>query len=1184
MATKSPAFVHLHCHSHYSLLDGAARVPELVQRVAELGMHALALTDHGNLYGAIEFYREALAAGVQPILGYEAYVAPGSRWEKDARGIAEASYHLTLLARNEQGFYNLKQLASKAFLEGFYYRPRIDKELLEQYHEGLICLSGCASGEFANLLLRERYREAEELARWFLKLFGEGNFYIEIQDNGVDIQRRYLPMAVDLAHKLGIPLVATSDVHYLRPEDALAHDVLLCINTGKRLADPDRLRMESKEFYLRSPEEMYERFRGYEEALGETVRIAERCRVELDFKTRHFPPFQVAEPDTPESYLRKLCEQGLRERYGDQPPQEAVERLEHELDVICRMGFAAYFLVVWDFVRFARSRGIRCAARGSVCGSLVAYVLGLSQVDPLEYDLLFERFLDPHRNEPPDIDIDFCQERREEVLEYVRAKYGEACVAQIGTFGTMAARAVVRDVGRALGLPLSRIDQIAKRIPPGPPAVSLSEALDMVPELREEYERDPQIRELIDIAQRLEGLARHAGTHAAGVVIADRPLTEYVPLQVLIPKGAEGGRRGERTVTTQWTMGDVERVGLLKMDFLGLRNLTILDKTLELIAKSRGIRIDLSELPLDDPKTFELLQRGETKGVFQLESSGIRDLLRRMRPDSFRDLIAINALYRPGPLGGGMVDAYVNRKLGLEQPAPMHPVLQEVLQETYGVMVYQEQVMRLLNRLGGIELSQAYTCVKAISKKKADLIESFRERFVAGAVERGLTEDQAREIYELICHFAGYGFNKSHSTAYALISYQTAYLKAHYPAEFMAALLSSEMSNTDRLAEHIEDCQRMGLEVVGPDVNRSGPEFTVEDHRIYYGLAAIKGVGRPAAEAIVAARRQGGPFRDLFDFCARVDLRLVNRSTLEALVKAGAFDAIHPNRRACLEALDRALQAGAAAYSDRRRGQRSLFTAPEPGSAQPGSAALWPDVPDWPAGERLNYEKQALGFYLSGHPLQPYDKLLRTYATHRCADLLALEGNTRVWLGGVIENLVYRTVRKPTREGNTRMARFRLEDLSGSVACVVFPDDLARCSGALQEEAICLVEGILEKRPDEPELVIQKVVPWEKALELYTAALWIVLEENYQETQLQALAECLRRHAGSCPVYFQVCRKGQFRVHLQAGARFSVRYSLALKEELEQLLGPHAVLPLRGNGNGHALKNGLATRRVPTQP
>ncbi|HMF15406.1 MAG TPA: DNA polymerase III subunit alpha, partial [Gemmataceae bacterium] len=769
-------FVHLHCHSHYSLLDGANQIPELVAHVKRLGMNALALTDHGNLYGAIEFYRECTDAGINPIVGYEAYVAPNKRSEREARRRGEAACHLTLLAKNGAGFRNLVKMASVAFLEGYHYVPRIDKELLEAHSEGIICLSGCASSEFSEAILRDQLDEAAKLAQWFHARFGK-NFYVEIQSNGLDIQRRCAEAAIDIANRIGLPLVATSDAHYLTKDDADAHDVLLCINTGKTRAEENRLRYGSNEFFVCPPGTMYERFPEQPEAVQRSQEIADGVAIDLDFKTRRFPVFTPPDAKKPEDHLRELCAAGLQERYGrkDEATRAAAKtRLDHELDVICRMGFASYFLIVWDFVRFARERGIPASARGSACGAVVSYVLQLSHVDPLEYDLLFERFLDPNRNEAPDIDIDFCQERREEVIAYVKQKYGEASVAQIATFGTLAARAAIKDVGRVLDVPLDRVNQLSSMVPKTL-GITLDEALQQSPELRKEYERDPTVHELIDIAKRLEGTNRNAGTHAAGVVISNGPLTEYVPLHRVVRKGDEGSsRREDAVVTTQWVMGDLEKVGLLKMDFLGLRTLTLLDDAVELIAKTRGVKIDLEQLPLDDAATFALLQRGDAKGVFQFESDGIRELLKRLKPDSILDLIACNALYRPGPLGGGMVDAYINRKHGREKPVYAHPVMQEILGETYGVMAFQEQFMRILNRLGGIELSSAYACIKAISKKKQDVIDQRRADFVQGSVERGLPGETAREIFDLITYFGGYGFNKSHSAAYATIGYQSA--------------------------------------------------------------------------------------------------------------------------------------------------------------------------------------------------------------------------------------------------------------------------------------------------------------------------------------------------------------------------------------------------------------------------
>ncbi|MGE0757741.1 MAG: DNA polymerase III subunit alpha, partial [Pirellulaceae bacterium] len=890
-------FVHLHCHSHFSLLDGAGPIDKLVARAKQHGMNALAITDHGNLHGALEFYRQAKDAGINPIIGYEAYIAPGSRFEKDAGSMKEASYHLTLLAQNRTGFKNLIKLASAASLEGFYFKPRIDKELLTRHHEGIICLSGCVSSEFSRSILRghggeEELRDAMEVAAWFHRLFGD-RYFIEIMNNGIEIQRLATEGAVDIARRMGLPLVATCDTHYVDREDAEAQDVLLCINTGKFRTDPSRMKMDGSEYYLKSPAEMYASFPGLEDAVARSQEIANGVHIDLELGKRHFPTYALPVSATAESYLRDLCLQGLRERYaddpqmwqGDQLSDTVMQRLERELYVINKLGFPNYFLIVWDFVRYARSQGIPATARGSGVGALVCYSLYLSHVCPIRYDLLFERFLDESRREAPDIDIDFCKQRRGEVIRYVKEKYGEANVAQIGTFGTLAARAAIKDVGRALGLPLPRVNQLCEMVPEEL-GITLDDALEKSDDLRKTYESDPEVRELLDFARKIEGLARNVGTHAAAVVIADQPLTEYVPL---------GRVSGKSDIITQWAMGDVEAAGLLKMDFLGLRNLTILSKAVDLIEQSRGERVDPLKFPLDDRATFELLRRGETKGIFQLESGGIRDLLQRMKPDHFRDIIATNALYRPGPLEGGMVDDYIAVKHGRKKPEYKHPVLREVLEETNGIMVYQEQVMRILNRLGGIELANAYTCIKAISKKKEALIAKNYEQFIKGAGERGMSEKDAQEIWELIIKFAGYGFNKSHSTAFALIAYQTAYLKAHYPVEFMAALLSGDMEGRnfkrkDSLVEHLEDCQRMGIEVVPPNVNFSDPDFAVREGKTFFGLAAVKGCGGAAAEAIQLARSKAGAFRELFDFCERVDPAACGRGAIETLIKAGAFD------------------------------------------------------------------------------------------------------------------------------------------------------------------------------------------------------------------------------------------------------------------------------------------------------
>ena len=831
-------FTHLHCHSHYSLLDGASSIDRLVARTAELGMNALAITDHGTLHGALEFYTSAKAAGLNPIIGYEAYIAPGSRFQKDAGSQKDSSYHLTLLARDRTGFANLLQLATKAYLEGFYFKPRIDRELLEQFGEGLVCLSGCLSSEFARSLIgvapgqAESLAEAREVAGWFRKTFGD-RYFIEIQDNGLELQRQVTEAALDLSRELGIPPVATCDCHYVNREDAEAQDILLCVNTGRFRSDTSRMRMDSSEFYLKSPEEMHAAFADLDRglvnaAVARSQEIADAVSIDLELGKRHFPGFEVPGGKTASEELRRLCLAGLRERYATVPKRWAdgrppaaggsdelhaavLERLDRELGVIDTLGFASYFLIVWDFVRYAREREIPAAARGSGVGALVAYSLYLSHVCPLEYDLLFERFLDVNRLEAPDIDIDFCKERRGEVIDYVKRKYGEANVAQIGTFGTLAARAAIRDVGRALGMPVPRVDQIVALVP-DQLGISLEDAAAPGSQLATACEADGEVAELVDLAKRIEGLARNVGTHAAAVVIADRPLVEYVPLCRVT---------GKEEVITQWAMGDVEQAGLMKMDFLGLRYLTVVAKTLAVIESTQGRRLDPLAFPLDDAATFATLCRGETKGIFQLESGGIRDLLQRMKPDHFLDIVAVNALYRPGPLEGGMVDDYVAVKHRRKRAEYLHPVMKDVLEETHGVMVYQEQVMRILERLGGIELSKAYTCIKAISKKKLETIAAFREQFVAGAQAEGLAKQQAAEVFALIEKFAGYGFNKSHSTAYALLAWQTAHLKTHFPVEFMAALLSGDITGRnfkkkDSLVEHVEDCRRMGIEVAPP--------------------------------------------------------------------------------------------------------------------------------------------------------------------------------------------------------------------------------------------------------------------------------------------------------------------------------------------------------------------------------
>lgn len=1163
----SRSFTHLHCHSHYSLLDGAASIDKLLTRVKERGMNSLALTDHGNLHGALEFYRKAKAADINPIIGYEAYIAPGSRFQKDGGRMKDSSYHLTLLAKNRTGFRNLVKMASKAYLEGFYFKPRIDKALLEEFNEGIVCLSGCVSGELSRTLLKggmqsdAELAESMEIAAWFHKLFGD-RYFIEIQNNGVDIQRMAMEGSVRIAERLGLPLVCTSDAHYADREDAEAQDVMLCINTGKFRTDSSRMRMEGDEFFIRTPEEMYEAFPDHADAVQRSQEIADTVDIDLELGKRHFPTYSpLPKNRTAEEYLREICVQGLKERYeGNEEmlpkgelSQVVLDRLDRELGVINKLGFPNYFLIVWDFVVKSREMEIPATARGSGVGALVCYALYMSHVCPIEYDLLFERFLDESRLEAPDIDIDFCKERRADVIRYVKDKYGADNVAQIGTFGTLAARAAIKDVGRALGIPLGRVNEVTNMVPEEL-GISLDKALEKSEEMAQAYKNDMEIRELLDLARKIEGLARNMGTHAAAVVIADKPLDEYVPL-CRVP--------GKEDVITQWSMNDVEAAGLLKMDFLGLRNLTILRTAVEIIEQTHNERIDPLKFPLDDPKTFALLQRGETKGVFQLESGGIRDLLQRMKPDHFHDIIATNALYRPGPLEGGMVDDYVAVKHGRKKPEYKHPVLEEILSETHGVMVYQEQVMRILNRLGGILLANAYTCIKAISKKKEALIAANYEKFIEGSVENGLAKKDAEEIWNLILKFAGYGFNKSHSTAYALIAYQTAYLKTHYPVEFMAALLTGDIpgrnfKKKDSLVEHMEDSDRMQIEVIAPDVNSSDVDFSVSDRNIHFALSAIKGCGGSAAEAIVSARKQDGAFRDLFDFCERVDATSCNRSTVETLIKAGAFDSFQNRRSQLMAVVERAMQSGAAALADRRSGQKSLFGEIAEESPEEEIVQL-PEVPDWEEREKLLMEKEVLGFYLSSHPLEEFRGQFETFCTHNSAQLTELPDRTEITIGGMLSSIKFAHVRK-VRPGSTatKYANFDLEDIQGMIRCILWPNDFEKFGEMIQSDAVVVIRGVIDRRGggDDVNLICNELIPIEQIDAKYTHGVQVRVNEGiHGEKGLTQVREIMRGYPGHCEVQLMLCLEDGSRVLLRSG-NLQVDLSSEMRTRIEDLLGP----------------------------
>ncbi len=1167
---NSRPFVHLHCHSHYSLLDGASSINRLIQRAKDYGMNALAITDHGNLHGALEFYRKAKEAQINPIVGYEAYITSGSRFSKSSEA-REQTYHLTLLAKNRTGFRNLIRLASAASLEGFYFKPRIDKDILKECSEGLICLSGCVSSELSQRLLacktagiEDYLRAAADVVEWFRNLFGD-RYFIEIMNNGVEVQRLALEASVDLANHLGLPLVATSDCHYVDPEDADAQDVMLCINTGHIRTDVKRMRMDGQQYYLRTPDEMYQKFPGLEDAVARSQQIADQVDLDLELGKRYFPVYALPPGITAEEKLRELCYQGLRERYAGSAEycpngelsEVLVQRIERELAVINKLGFANYFLICWDFVNHARSINVPATARGSGVGALVCYALYLSHVCPLKYGLLFERFLDENRLEAPDIDIDFCQERRGEIIQYVKDKYGKDNVAQIGTFNTMAARAAIKDVGRVLNFPLARVNQITALVPSRPGA-TIKQALEEVDELRELYQKDAEVREIIDYALKLEGLARNIGTHAAAVVIGDRPLIEYVPLCRVA---------GKDDVITQWAMADVEAAGLLKMDFLGLRNLTILSKCVQLIEETRGERVDPLQFPLDDRETFALLQRGETKGVFQLESGGIRDLLQKMKPDHFRDIIATNALYRPGPLEGGMVQQYVDVKNGRRQAEYLHPVLKEITEETHGVMVYQEQVMQILNRLGKIPLAAAYTCIKAISKKKEKIIAQNYDQYIEGAMSQGLKRSDADALWNMILKFAGYGFNKSHSTAYALVSYQTAYLKAHYPVEFMAALLNGDIpgrnfSCKDSLVEHIEDCRRMGIEVIPPCVNHSGAIFQIHQGKIYFALSAIKGCGGAAADAIVEKRRNGGPFKDIFDFCERVDVSRCNRTAIETLIKAGAMDCFGARRAQLLAVIDRAIQAGASAQADRRRGQKGLFDNfddAEDGDDQKAKIAL-PDVPEMDEREKLAAEKDVLGFYLTSHPLSQHLDKLKKYCQYTTAGIADCKDRQKVVVGGMISSIKYANVNRVREVGApTRYVMFDLEDVKGAIRCIQWPTQFAEQGHFVQPDAVVVIQATVDKRGgDEANLIVEKITPLDRMSESTNQTLLLTIyQQQSGERGLKDVYEILRGYPGRRPLELQLQLDDGNQVRLKSEIR--IDFNSELRERLEQYLGPDRV-------------------------
>jgi len=1041
------SFVHLHTHSEYSLLDGANRIPELLERVQGLGMDSLAITDHGNLHGAWAFYSEAKARKIRPILGFEAYLAFGSRKLREKLPDAPAAYsHLVLLAKNRAGYRNLIKLSSIGFLEGFYRRPRIDREVLEAHKEGLVCLAACLSGEVSLHLRQQNYAQARASAEYFARLFGEGGFFLEVQDHGLAEEKVVAAGMFQLAQDLGLPVVVTNDAHYLRREDAEAHDVLLAIGTGKDLDDPKRFRFTGQESYVKSEKEMKVLFPDRPELLAETQRIADRC--EFDFEKRYFLPNypRPAEFASDNDLLVHLVEAGAVRRYGSPLPDAVRQRLDYELDVIQRTGYAGYFLIVADLIRAAKERGIPVGpGRGSAAGSLVAYALDITNVDPLKFDLLFERFLNPERVSMPDIDLDFCFERRGEVIEYARDRYGRDSVGQIITFGTMKARAAFRDVARTLRMDIGEVDRTTKLIPAGPAySLTLAEAAEKVPELKALAQQDERVRKVLDLGERIEGLSRHSSVHAAGVVIAPGPLTDYVPVCT--------APQDDDAIITQYDMVALEKVGMLKIDFLGLKTLTVIHDACEMVKARHGVTIDLDALSLEDPAVYATLRAGRTAGIFQFESALATDCLRNMKCDRFDDLVAANALLRPGPLDTGMHLVFINRKLGREPVKYPHPALEQILRPTYGVITYQEQVMRIANVLAGFSLAEADVLRKAVGKKDQDLIDAELKRFVERAVANGHPKGVIEELARQIETFGRYGFNKSHAVAYSVLSYQTAWFKTHYPAEFMAALLSSEIGNTDKVVQYIAEARELDLDVLPPDVNESGFKFTVvADRRIRFGLGAIKNVGQGAIQSILAGRRDGGPYRSLVDLCDRIDLRLCNKRVLEALIDAGACDSLGGHRAQLTAVLERALGEAQVRQSERSAGQGALFADATP-AARPEIPL--PEVPPWTEHDRLAREKAVLGFFISGHPLAKYRTEVELFGTRTTATLGAWS-DQRIRIAAVV-TVVKRQVSK---KSGAEYARLVLEDFHGTAEALVFPEAWAKLSGVIRADQALLLTG-----------------------------------------------------------------------------------------------------------------------------
>ena len=1097
-------FTHLHVHTEYSLLDGSNKIKEYVARVKELGMDSAAITDHGVMYGCIDFYRAAKEAGIRPILGCEVYVAPGSRFDKEAGGSSSGRYyHLVLLAENNQGYANLMKIVSKGFVEGYYYKPRVDLELLRQYHEGIIALSACLAGEFARYLTRSMYEDAKEAALRYQEIFGENNFFLELQDHGIAQQQMVNQQLMRLHEETGIPMVATNDVHYTYQDDVESHDILLCLQTGKKLADEDRMRYEGGQYFVKSPQEMAELFPYALEALENTHKIAMRCNVEIEFGVTKLPRYDVPEGYTAWEYLNKLCFEGLQERY--QPvTEELKERLTYELNTIQNMGYVDYFLIVWDFIKYARDHDIMVGpGRGSAAGSLVSYTLGITKLDPIKYDLLFERFLNPERVSMPDIDIDFCFERRQEVIDYVVRKYGKDRVVQIVTFGTLAARGVIRDVGRVMDLPYAQVDTIAKMIP-NELNITIDKALKMNPELARVYAQDEQIHHLIDMAKRLEGLPRHTSMHAAGVVISQKDVDEYVPLS----------RASDGTITTQFTMTTLEELGLLKMDFLGLRTLTVIQNAVHLIEKDTGIRLDMDKIDYDDKKVLDSIGTGKTDGIFQIESPGMKNFMKELKPQSLEDIIAGISLYRPGPMD--FIPQYIRGKNHPETITYDCPQLESILKPTYGCIVYQEQVMQIVRSLAGYTLGRSDLVRRAMSKKKASVMEKERQNFVygneaegvPGCIVNGIEEKVANKIYDDMIDFAKYAFNKSHAAAYAVVSYQTAYLKYYYPVEFMAALMTSVIDNPSKVSEYILSCRKMGIQILPPDINCGEGAFSVDGNSIRYGLSAIKSVGKPVIRAIVEERKAGGIFQNMKDFVTRMTGREINKRAIENFIKAGAFDCLEGNRHQKMMVYPRIVDSVVQERKNAMAGQMTLFDIVGEEDKKAFEISL-PDVPEYDKEALLAFEKEVLGVYISGHPLENYTAMMEKNITAITSDFqpddeigaARVRDGQSVVVGGIITE---KTVKYT--KNNKVMAFLTLEDLVGTVEIIVFPRDYEKNHLLMDEESKVFIRGRVAAEDERAsKMICEQILSFTQV----PRELWIQFEtkQAYHQREMELLED-----------------------------------------------------------------------------